>query len=74
MQFLTAPRQPYHANPNRDELIGVDAARLFQRLRVDQPVDVVHAEADRGRLSAKPTGAPTPAPAFTGGTAAATCR
>ncbi|MFI6006572.1 LCP family protein [Streptomyces sp. NPDC051366] len=75
VQFLTVPRQPYRADPNRDELIDVDAARLFQRLRTDEPVDVVQAEADHGRPAAKPTGAPTsdptPAPAFTGTTAAA---
>ncbi|WUQ29427.1 LCP family protein [Streptomyces sp. NBC_00239] len=75
VQFLTAPRQPYTANPNRDQLLEPDAARLFQRLRMDRPVAVVQAAADPSRPAATSAGAPTPAPTFTGTTAdAATCR
>ncbi|WP_442812443.1 LCP family protein [Streptomyces sp. NBC_01210] len=41
VQFLTVPRQPYSADPNRDELIESEAAQLFKRLREDTPVTVV---------------------------------
>ncbi|MFG2985390.1 LCP family protein [Streptomyces sp. NPDC048258] len=40
VKFLTVPRRPYPANPNRDELVEPDAARLFEQLRTDQPVTV----------------------------------
>ncbi|MEU9231965.1 LCP family protein [Streptomyces subrutilus] len=40
VKFLTVPRKPYWADPNRDELSQPDAARLFQQLRTDQPVTV----------------------------------
>ncbi|MFB6616770.1 LCP family protein [Streptomyces sp. NPDC085524] len=40
VKFLTVPRRPYAADPNRDELIQTDAARLFQQLRADQPVTI----------------------------------
>ncbi|MEU9252497.1 LCP family protein [Streptomyces sp. NPDC048270] len=40
VKFLTVPRKPYWADPNRDELSEPDAARLFQQLRTDQPVTV----------------------------------
>nr|WSZ96332.1 LCP family protein [Streptomyces sp. NBC_00857] len=40
VQFLTAPRQPYSQDPNRDELVQPDADRLFERLRDDEPVTV----------------------------------
>ncbi|WSK73648.1 LCP family protein [Streptomyces sp. NBC_01276] len=38
--FLTVPRRPYPANPNRDELLEPEAGRLFQWLRLDRPVTV----------------------------------
>ncbi|MFF8913737.1 LCP family protein [Streptomyces sp. NPDC015032] len=44
VQFLTVPRQPYTADPNRDELVQPDANRLFKRLRDDAPVAVVPAD------------------------------
>ncbi|MFF2406414.1 LCP family protein [Streptomyces sp. NPDC058092] len=44
VQFLTVPRQPYTADPNRDELVQPDADRLFKRLREDAPVAVVPAD------------------------------
>jgi LCP family protein required for cell wall assembly len=81
VQFLTAPRQPYAANPNRDELLEPDAERLFRQLRTDQPLAVVEApdepaQADGGsrRSStsgpAEPSPEPSgPAPTFTGTTA-----
>ncbi|MFG2880057.1 LCP family protein [Streptomyces sp. NPDC048337] len=40
VKFLTVPRQPYAADPNRDELVEPDAARLFLQLRMDKPVTV----------------------------------
>ncbi|THA31012.1 LytR family transcriptional regulator [Streptomyces sp. A1277] len=41
VQFLTVPRQPYHLNANRDELVQPDADKLFKQLREDKPVAVV---------------------------------
>ncbi|MEV6398738.1 LCP family protein [Streptomyces sp. NPDC051907] len=41
VQFLTVPRQPYAANPNRDELVEPEAGELFKRLREDAPITVV---------------------------------
>ncbi|MET9321828.1 LCP family protein [Streptomyces sp. NPDC003038] len=40
VKFLTVPRRPYAANPNRDELVEPAADRLFRQLRLDQPVTV----------------------------------
>ncbi|MBT2482600.1 LCP family protein [Streptomyces sp. ISL-94] len=40
VMFLTVPRKPYAADPNRDELVEPDAARLFRQLRMDLPVTV----------------------------------
>lgn len=40
VKFLTVPRRPYPSNPNRDELVQPDAARLFERLRMDRAVTV----------------------------------
>ncbi|MCJ1678889.1 LCP family protein [Streptomyces sp. APSN-46.1] len=40
VKFLTVPRRPYTANPNRDELLEPDAERLFQQLRMDMPLTV----------------------------------
>ncbi|CAM5462256.1 transcriptional regulator [Streptomyces avidinii] len=40
VKFLTVPRQPYAANPNRDELREPDATQLFQRLRADKPLTI----------------------------------
>lgn len=41
INFLTVPRRPYAADPNRDELAEPDAERLFRQLRMDEPVTVV---------------------------------
>ncbi|MEU3184264.1 LCP family protein [Streptomyces sp. NPDC006923] len=43
VQFLTAPREPYSADPNRDQLQQPDAGNLFKQLRDDQPVSVTPA-------------------------------
>ncbi|MFF3625187.1 LCP family protein [Streptomyces sp. NPDC002467] len=40
VKFLTVPRRPYAADPNRDELIQADATRLFRQLRADEPVTI----------------------------------
>ncbi|MFI1453594.1 LCP family protein [Streptomyces roseus] len=40
VKFLTVPRRPYAADPNRDELVQPEAAQLFERLRADKPLTV----------------------------------
>ncbi|MFF5704414.1 LCP family protein [Streptomyces sp. NPDC012794] len=40
VKFLTVPRRPYAADPNRDELMEPDATRLFRQLRMDRPLTV----------------------------------
>ncbi|MFF4368448.1 LCP family protein [Streptomyces sp. NPDC001594] len=45
VKFLTVPRRPYAADPNRDELVEPDASRLFEQLRADRPVSVTAPEA-----------------------------
>ncbi|SCF87236.1 transcriptional attenuator, LytR family [Streptomyces sp. Ncost-T10-10d] len=82
VQFLTVPRQPYIADPNRDELVQPDAKRLFKRLREDTPVAVVPADRlkdDDGKNNGKNNAAidtpdatgPTPTPTYSGNNAAA---
>ncbi|MFD6280460.1 LCP family protein [Streptomyces sp. NPDC060209] len=85
VQFLTVPRQAYHADPNRDELVQPDADRLFTQLRKDEPVAVVPADkvnsgdsqADHssekdpsGQTPGDTDGSPTPAPTYSGSNAA----
>ncbi|MGW6787183.1 LCP family protein [Streptomyces sp. NPDC054987] len=67
VKFLTVPRRPYAADPNRDELVEPDAARLFRQLRADRPVTVEPPKpsATPSREAAAPT--PTPAPTATEG-------
>ncbi|WP_037877558.1 LCP family protein [Streptomyces sp. NTK 937] len=48
VQFLTVPRQAYHADPNRDELVQPDADRLFEKLRKDEIVTVLPADQING--------------------------
>ncbi|MFF3861596.1 LCP family protein [Streptomyces sp. NPDC002209] len=89
VKFLTVPRRPYAADPNRDELVQPDAAQLFERLRTDRPLTVTPPTAETERLretgraaeseaSAPPAGtgsAPAPVPTFRGTTAGtADCR
>ncbi|MER8096747.1 LCP family protein [Streptomyces goshikiensis] len=89
IRFLTVPRRPYVANPNRDQLLEPDAALLFRQLREDMPVTVTPpkpspstpASPDPAGPAAPretPTGTaptPTPVPTFTGTTAdSADCR
>ncbi|MGY5083035.1 LCP family protein [Streptomyces nigrescens] len=40
IQFMTVPRREYRLDPNRDELVQPDAARLFGQLHRDLPVTV----------------------------------
>ncbi|MGW6691808.1 LCP family glycopolymer transferase [Streptomyces sp. NPDC054961] len=61
IKFLTVPRRPYEANPNRDELQEPDATQLFQRLRADKPLTIAPPE---------PSSASTPGPAPRTGRAA----
>jgi LCP family protein required for cell wall assembly len=82
VQFLTVPRRPYRANPNRDELVQPRANSLFKRLRDDAPVAVVPgdgqesgseepADSSRRKRDASLSATPT----FTGTNAAAgTCK
>ncbi|MER5771738.1 LCP family protein [Streptomyces sp. NPDC001985] len=75
VQFLTAPRQPYTANTNRDELIQPDAEQLFKRLREDAPITVVpeggrESEETKRKQDATSPSSPSPSPTFTGTNAA----
>lgn len=76
VQFLTVPRQPYSANPNRDELVEPEASQLFTRLREDTPVTIVPAGKEKtektpdGTGPASPAPTPTPTPTFPGTNAA----
>ncbi|MEV5603404.1 LCP family protein [Streptomyces sp. NPDC052299] len=73
VQFLTVPRQPYHLNRNRDELVQPDANKLFKQLRDDKPVAVVPADEikgdDKNPDSADASG-PSPTPTYSGNNAA----
>ncbi|MGW7461422.1 LCP family glycopolymer transferase [Streptomyces sp. NPDC054797] len=85
VKFLTVPRQPYTGDPNRDELVEPDAARLFDQLRMDKPVTVAPpkpATAASARPEPRPSTTPeptapeptapeptAPVPTFTGTTA-----
>ncbi|MEU9302542.1 LCP family protein [Streptomyces sp. NPDC048269] len=70
VKFLTVPRRPYSANPNRDELAEPDAARLFEQLRTDKPVTVAPPKPESAIEPAEATPSVTdPAkatPSFTG--------
>ncbi|MFC9298637.1 LCP family protein [Streptomyces sp. NPDC057011] len=65
VKFLTVPRKPYAADPNRDELVEPDAARLFLQLRMDKPVTVTPPKPEP-----EPVGTVEPAEATGGATAA----
>ncbi|GAA2455524.1 LCP family protein [Streptomyces macrosporus] len=65
VRFMTAPRQPYTYNPNRDELVQPDADRLFTALRNDEPVpEPEPSDAESG--SPETTAPGTPSPSATG--------
>ncbi|WP_405980411.1 LCP family protein [Streptomyces sp. NBC_00158] len=61
VKFLTVPRRPYAADPNRDELVEPDAARLFRQLRMDLPLTITSPEPDP-RVRAEPDPVPVPEP------------
>ncbi|MDT0397837.1 MULTISPECIES: LCP family protein [Streptomyces] len=72
VQFLTVPREPYTEDVNRDQLAQPAAENLFERLRKDAPV-VVDTDGDRKATEkepGKPSGNSSPAPTFSGNTAA----
>lgn len=68
VQFLTVPRESYIYNANRDQLVEPEAERLFERLRLDAPVEVVNSpETSQGpepsdAASRHPPSAATPPP------------
>ncbi|MFE7909718.1 LCP family protein [Streptomyces albogriseolus] len=72
VQFLTVPRESYAGDVNRDQLAQPAAGKLFERLRKDEPVRV-NTDSER-KATEKETTAPadsaSPAPAFSGNTAA----
>ncbi|MFJ2025365.1 LCP family protein [Streptomyces sp. NPDC087897] len=81
VRFLTVPRQPYRQDPNRDELVEPDAGELFRQLREDKPVAVVPAgeleearqdqeEKQDGKPDDAGSASPTPAPTYSGSSAA----
>ncbi|QIP86188.1 LytR family transcriptional regulator [Streptomyces sp. Tu 2975] len=75
VQFLTVPRQPHAANPNRDELVQPEADHLFKSLREDDPVTVVpNGEREGEGITGEPdtggTTAPSATPTFPGTNAA----
>ncbi|MFE1510318.1 LCP family protein [Streptomyces sp. NPDC058726] len=72
VQFLTVPREPYTGNANRDQLAQPAAEELFERLRTDGPVRVgtERDEKTTENASGEATGEPSPAPTFSGNTAA----
>ncbi|MGW2561462.1 LCP family protein [Streptomyces sp. NPDC001514] len=76
VQFLTVPRQPYTADPNRDALLEPAASELFRRLRRDAPVIVVEpgATPSTGTTTESEENAgssnPRPTPTFSGTNAA----
>ncbi|WP_371933664.1 LCP family protein [Streptomyces castrisilvae] len=84
VQFLTVPRQPYHLDANRDELVQPDADKLFKQLRADKPVAVVPADElkkddgkndddrnDDGRSTdSTDASGPSPTPTYSGNNAA----
>nr|WP_217164752.1 LCP family protein [Streptomyces sp. AC512_CC834] len=85
VQFLTVPRESYTGDPNRDQLVQPDAEKLFTRLRTDEPVAIAASSRDPEGASAipgepresgepgepgEPGDADSPAPTFSGNTAA----
>ncbi|MFF3291852.1 LCP family protein [Streptomyces sp. NPDC003023] len=75
VQFLTVPRKPHSANPNRDELVQPEADQLFKSLREDASVTVVPGdEQERDGATGEPdadgTTGPSPTPTFPGTNAA----
>ncbi|MYV42620.1 LytR family transcriptional regulator [Streptomyces sp. SID1328] len=77
VRFLTAPREPYVYDSDRDQLVQPEAGQLFARLRADRPVEVTDTSPDTGGKSpGDSTGnSPSATPTYRGSTAAAhTCK
>ncbi|WP_443032644.1 LCP family protein [Streptomyces sp. DH41] len=74
VQFLTVPRESYAGDANRDQLVEPAAEKLFTRLRTDEPVAITAAtERDKATGSGnsrEPGAGDSPAPTFSGNTAA----
>jgi LCP family protein required for cell wall assembly len=61
VQFVTAPREPYALDRNRDQLVQPAADELFAALREDRPVQVTdHPTTGTGTATTSPSGSPTP--------------
>ncbi|MEU7469280.1 LCP family protein [Streptomyces sp. NPDC044984] len=72
VRFLTVPREPYAGNADRDQLAQPAAEKLFERLRRDAPVRIDTGSDTKAtkRDHEKPSGVTSPAPTFSGNTAA----
>ncbi|MEU9925333.1 LCP family protein [Streptomyces griseoluteus] len=76
VRFLTAPREPYVYDSDRDQLVQPEAGELFARLRADRPVEVADTSPDTGGKSPGDNAGnpPSTIPTYRGTTAAAhTC-
>ncbi|WP_308011838.1 LCP family protein [Actinacidiphila acidipaludis] len=63
IRFLTAPREPYAADHNRDQLLQPAADQLFAALRADQPVNVSGGTpGSPSSPTVSPTASPTDSP------------
>ncbi|MFF2523582.1 LCP family protein [Streptomyces liangshanensis] len=62
VQFLTAPRQPYSGNRNRDELVQPQADQLFKALREDAPISVTARDSGDTEAAGDSDGTSTPEP------------
>ncbi|MFE0347866.1 LCP family protein [Streptomyces griseoluteus] len=76
VRFLTAPREAYVYDSDRDQLVQPAAGELFARLRTDRPVEVTDTSPDTGGKSPGDSAgnSPSSTPTYRGSTAAApTC-
>ncbi|MCD0481785.1 LCP family protein [Streptacidiphilus sp. ASG 303] len=58
--FLTAPREPYAADRNRDQLVQPAADRLFEALKEDRPVQVAPSATPSSPTGSSPAGSASP--------------
>jgi LCP family protein required for cell wall assembly len=59
VDFLTAPIEPYPADPNRDQFTQPQANQLFDEIRDDQPVHIAATASATGSASAASAQAPS---------------
>ncbi|MGW2210972.1 LCP family protein [Streptomyces sp. NPDC001781] len=73
VRFLTAPREAYVYDSDRDQLVQPEAGQLFARLRKDQPVEVTDTSPENDRKSPRggEANSPSATPTYRGSTAAA---